>query len=143
MSAADEAYDRLHGVDGHVQAATARESRWQAVARRVLGDERYESALSGGTISPETFADALDWPPADAAPPSPLEAKDEVHRLMMLALHGDTETLREELAALVEVKGCPCGHGWHLHDPEAVPPLCMVCGDATQCAALRERVDRP
>lgn len=28
---------------------------------------------------------------------------------------------------------CGCGHDWHLHDLEAVPSLCMVCGDAERC----------
>lgn len=30
---------------------------------------------------------------------------------------------------------CGCGHGWHLHDAEAVPALCTVCGDDARCAA--------
>lgn len=28
---------------------------------------------------------------------------------------------------------CACGHERHLHDPEAVPALCMSCGDADGC----------
>lgn len=28
---------------------------------------------------------------------------------------------------------CTCGHEPHQHDPEAVPSLCMVCGDNTRC----------
>lgn len=36
--------------------------------------------------------------------------------------------------AMSSVDGCPCGHGWHLHDPEAVPELCVVCGDSEGCA---------
>lgn len=28
---------------------------------------------------------------------------------------------------------CACGHWPHQHDPEASPPLCMVCGDNTRC----------
>lgn len=28
---------------------------------------------------------------------------------------------------------CDCGHAMHLHDREAVPPLCMACGDDKLC----------
>lgn len=34
MSAADEAYDRLHGVDGHTQAATPRHTSWRGIRCR-------------------------------------------------------------------------------------------------------------
>lgn len=33
-----------------------------------------------------------------------------------------------------DLERCACGHGWHLHDPEAVPPICLPCGDAKTCA---------
>jgi len=29
--------------------------------------------------------------------------------------------------------GCTCGHDAHLHDTEADPVLCMVCGDNARC----------
>ena len=28
---------------------------------------------------------------------------------------------------------CDCGHGWHLHDAEAVSALCVPCGDGESC----------
>ena len=40
---------------------------------------------------------------------------------------------------------CRCGHAPEQHDPEAVPALCMICGDALRCTdvgALTEILDR-
>lgn len=32
-----------------------------------------------------------------------------------------------------DIARCACGHGWHQHDPEAVPALCLLCGDSERC----------
>lgn len=33
-----------------------------------------------------------------------------------------------------DIEKCACGHGWHLHDGDADPSICMPCGCAEQCS---------
>lgn len=74
---ADEAYDRLHGVDGHTQAATPRYTSWRGIRCRHEGCAEFGICLVGPPLPP-----ALDMArKAEQAERRTEDAEAEVERL--------------------------------------------------------------